>query len=88
MSKETSLQKEFMPEYVMQEQTKEQVRILAAANVQGSLGYTGWTAAGQVCCHSPGQNLPCTEQGLRTSPCSTCIITKLESTVLLSGKSD
>lgn len=34
MSKETSLQKEFMPEYVMQEQTKEQVKILAAANVQ------------------------------------------------------
>lgn len=34
MSKETSLMKGFMPDYVMQEQTKEQVRILAAANVQ------------------------------------------------------
>ena len=35
MSKETSLQKEFMPEYVMQEQTKEQVRILAVVTAQG-----------------------------------------------------
>lgn len=34
MSKETSLLKGFMPEFVMQEQTKEQVRVLAAANVQ------------------------------------------------------
>lgn len=34
MSKETSLLTGFMPEYVMQEQTKEQERIFAAANVQ------------------------------------------------------